>query len=517
MSSLSGMVTRKNTKNPDKLATVTPECLPAREYLRVSVDRSGRERSPEEQHADHEQDAAEHGWRLGQAYRDLGSASKYARKARDEFDRLLSDLDSGQFAASVLVMWESSRGSRREGEWVTLLDLCADHAVLIYVHTHHRLYDPRNPRDRRSLMEDAVDAAYESGKMSERALRARAADAADGRPAGQAPYGYRRRFDPQTRKLIGQEPHPEEAAVVRELFGRLHQGHTLYGIAKDFAARGIEKKKGGPFSQEHLRHLARCRSYNGERVHLPSAPGQNPNGHPDAKVTKGQWEPLVSREVFLSVQRILDDPTRVTTRPGKARHLLSMIARCGPCGNELAVAYPKKGRTVAIYVCRGGGGHVRVDKAELDGLAEAAILGYLSRDDVHAELTAAEGQEEVVAAARAEVVSIGRELDELGDEVGAGRMTPATAARAEQGIRARLVKAQVRERELSTPSALRRFLDPGADIRARWDEAEISSKREIARLVLATGALGELRLERSPIRGHRVPVEQRVSWRRSDG
>jgi hypothetical protein len=44
---------------------------------RISVDKSGRERSPEEQHADNEQAAAEHGWALGDPYRDVRSASRY--------------------------------------------------------------------------------------------------------------------------------------------------------------------------------------------------------------------------------------------------------------------------------------------------------------------------------------------------------------------------------------------------------------------------------------------------------
>ncbi|PZS07176.1 MAG: hypothetical protein DLM64_15270 [Solirubrobacterales bacterium] len=53
----------------------------ARDYLRVSLDRSGRARSLEEQHADHEQVATEHGWLLGESYRDESvSASRYSRK-----------------------------------------------------------------------------------------------------------------------------------------------------------------------------------------------------------------------------------------------------------------------------------------------------------------------------------------------------------------------------------------------------------------------------------------------------
>ena len=44
----------------------------AREYLRVSLDKSGRERSQDEQHQDNQRVADEHGWTLGDPYRDTG-------------------------------------------------------------------------------------------------------------------------------------------------------------------------------------------------------------------------------------------------------------------------------------------------------------------------------------------------------------------------------------------------------------------------------------------------------------
>lgn len=92
---------------------------------------------------------------------------------------------------------KSSRGSRSVGEWVSLLELCERRSVRIHVVTHNRTYDPANGRDRRSLLEDAVDGEYESSKISTRSRRAAAANAAAGRPFGRIPYGYRRVFDPQ--------------------------------------------------------------------------------------------------------------------------------------------------------------------------------------------------------------------------------------------------------------------------------------------------------------------------------
>jgi site-specific DNA recombinase len=83
----------------------------AREYLRVSQDRSGRSRSTVEQHGDHEGDCEEHSWRLGTPYEDSSvSASRYSRKRRDGFHELIDDLEYDRFGAQVLMLWENSRG-----------------------------------------------------------------------------------------------------------------------------------------------------------------------------------------------------------------------------------------------------------------------------------------------------------------------------------------------------------------------------------------------------------------------
>jgi len=264
-----------------------------REYLRVSMDRSGRERSQDDQHGDNERACVERGIRLGDPYREAGSASasRYARKGRSDFERLLADLGEGRFGAQVLVLWESSRGSRKVGEWVTLIELCEDAGVRIFVTTHGREYDPANPRDRRSLLEDAVDSEYESSKVSARVKRAHAANAAAGRPHGPTSFGYIRRYDERTKALIAQEPHPQLAPVVIELFRRLRKGHSLMAIARDFAARGIMNASGRPFSPQHLRVLALTPAYAGIRVHQPKGPlrtRRNPRlGDPGVTQTQG--------------------------------------------------------------------------------------------------------------------------------------------------------------------------------------------------------------------------------------
>lgn len=471
----------------------------AREYLRVSLDRSGRERSIDEQHADNRRAADTHGWLLGEAYRDTGSASRYASNGRDGYDRLTEDLQHGRFDADVLVLWESSRGSRRVGEWVTLIELCEDRGVHIHVTTHGRTYDPGNGRDRRSLLEDAVDSEYESSKLSGRAKRAAAANAAAGKPHGHIPYGYLRRYDERTRQLIAQEPEPDEAAVVRELYERIRRGHSLRGIAADFAGRGVRTRSGKPFSAQHLRSIATRRVYIGQRVHK-------------GQVTDGQWDGIVDRATWLAVQRILSAPERVTTRPGRARHLLSMIAVCDVCGGPLSARNnghdPDRG---VEYQCHRSG-HVRVSYDALNTVAEAAMLTYLARPDNVERLTAADDDSGELRRLRDDIAGVRAELDDLADQVGRGELSATLAARAEPAIRRRLRAAEEREAQLSTPAVLRGLMSPGADVARRWEAAPMSTKREVARLLLAPDVLGQLRVTRSPTPGHRPPIEQRIVW-----
>lgn len=115
--------------------------LKAREYRRLSDRKGGK--SLDDQGRDNELAADEQEWTLGDPYIDDGrSASRYARRRRDDFDRLVADLASGAtgrqsaFGADILMLWESSRGSRQVGEWVSFIELCEQRAVRIWVTTH---------------------------------------------------------------------------------------------------------------------------------------------------------------------------------------------------------------------------------------------------------------------------------------------------------------------------------------------------------------------------------------------
>jgi site-specific DNA recombinase len=474
-----------------------------------------------EQHDENGKAAARRGVSLGKPYTDNSvSASRYGTKARDGFTDLLADLEAGRFGADELWLWETSRGSRQVSEWVQIINACERAGVVVYITTHDRTYDPANGRDRRSLQEDAVDSEYESSKVSLRAKRAAAANAAEGLPHGPTPYGYQRVYDPHTRRLVRQEPHPDEAPVVRELYDRLLMGHSLRSVALDFEARGIRTRtrgrdgqtvSGKPFSAQHLRAMVVGPVYAGLRVHNPGKTGSR---HDLTGAVKGTWEPLVPEATYYAVRHMLMRPERKTTRPGRAKHLLTFIAKCAECGSPLSYA----GRSDGVYQCHKKG-CVRVSKTGLDELAETVILAHLTRPDVLNPLTAAaEDTDTQLQEVRTALTAARTELTELRAGVAVGRLSVANLTAIEPALVARVATLEERERELSTPSVLRGLITPGEEARGQWDVAPVSTRREIARILLTPEMFGEMQVTRRPRNAgsRHVSAVERVQWRTAE-
>jgi DNA invertase Pin-like site-specific DNA recombinase len=518
----------------------------AREYLRVSADSSGTMESPEQQHHVNEQHAERNGWTLGEPYAENGaiSASRYSKKRRAGFERLLADLEGDTFGAEILILWESSRGSRRVGEWVRLIEACEDAHVLIYVTSHGRAYDPADDRDRRSLLEDAVDSEYESAKISKRVRRTKASHAEQGRPHGQAAYGFKHLFDPRSGRLTARVEEPAEAVNIRELFDRLYNGHTLRAIEIDFEERGIrgrprvDRKKvaaevarltaegtppdeeqlqaireqftrpGVVFTAEHLRPLALNPAYAGLRTHQPTGTKRRVDSLEGA--VKATWPGLVSEEIFYAVHARLTSPERRHSRPGGTKHELTLIAGCGECGGPLTVRYQRGAR---VYTCRERS-CLRVPADELDQYAATVVLAYLARPANYAQLTATPDSGPELARVRSE---LGRARDDLGEwrrRAGRREVSAESFAAIEPGILGDIGRLEDEERRMSAPAPLAWLLGPAEDLVARWADAPVSARRDAYRLLCSPRYLGILKACRSPVPGHRVPIAERVRWDR---
>lgn len=479
-----------------RLADADREVEIWRPYLRVSKDKSGYERSPKDQHKDLIKDAKRLGAKLhARPYDDVGSASEFSDKARDGFDRLLADLRADQFGAHVLPLWEGSRGSRQMHEWVELLDLLKRRGVHVWIHTHERRYDTANPRDRRTLIDEAADAEYETAKSSLRLRRDLGELADEGHPHGRVRYGYRRIYDEHTRDLVNDEEDPVEGPVILELFTRFYDDpeSSIRKIELDFRARGIRRRDGGFFSQEHLRIMLMNPSYAGFRAHNPEGSKEPYLSSEDHRLRKAKWVGIVKPKIFFEIQQVLADPERKTTKPSRGTHLFSMIARCDPCGGPLAI-HRKRGRE--SYRCRDKG-CVLIGKDVLDDFLRERLLTYLERPELEGRLRRGdEAAAGAVADLERQLVDARGELTSLKAKVKSGQLSVDWVVDVAPAIEERISRLDDQLREVRTPSALRGFV--GGSARARWREAPTARKRAVARAVFSPDWAGTVRLRRAP-------------------
>jgi DNA invertase Pin-like site-specific DNA recombinase len=480
----------------------------AREYRRLS-DKKGS--SLERQGADNRVAALENNWELGEPYSDAVSASRFARKERDDFERLVADLRSGptgrksRFGADILMLWESSRGSRRVGEWVTFIELLEEKEVLIWVTTHERLYDPRNGRDRKALLDDAVDSEYESYKIHVRTTGTTAFEASKGRPHGEAPYGLRPVYDVKTGELLTWEEDPDRSKPVKELFDRLERGDTLCSVETAFLKLGYVNKSGKPFSTGQLRTMALRHSYTGLRYYKGT-------------VYEGVWDGFIPREQFWTVYRLLTDPSRTTQRDGRAVHAVTAAVRCSRDDGAFTARYEPGRRPV--YRCPDCG--MKIDKEGLDnfliGTREepGLLLQFLARKDTYAELSARGSDDPELQRVRSDLAAARAELQETQEAEAESLAEERRLARREERLQSRVDELQARERELTLPPTVLKMIQPGADVWETWEQASLGAQREVVRTVLSPQHLGQPFILPSPTRGRYQPIAPRIELRRND-
>jgi DNA invertase Pin-like site-specific DNA recombinase len=486
------------------MATAVEPSPVALVYVRQSQDSKA---SKDQQQAAGLVRAQEEAWAVQDVYRDGSSASRHATKTRADWTRLLADLELPQ--VGVLWLWESSRGDRTLTSWSALLDRCRERGVRIYVETHERLYNMANPRDWKTLAEDGVDSAYEVDKTALRIRRSVAAKAKEGQVHGRTPYGYRRRYgldEKGKRVILGQFPDPDEAKVVKGIFDGIQRGQSLRSMAADLNARGVPTVTGTAWTPQRLRDIALAPVYAGKRQHEPGSRSGHVRRNREVHIYDGTWDGIVTVEQFNGVHRLLTDPRRRTSRPGRAKHLLSMIATCGVCGGVLIARFDH-GRE-GTYICRDRS-CVRVPMDELDDFVQGLLLTRLANKREYRHLAEGDGVVAQVQAARDEVAEIQAHYDELLNLTRARRMTATAFADMEPGVLADLARASTRLAGLETPSQLRVLLgdlDDGRDVAARWKAATPVARRTLVRLLCAG-----ITVQRAPTPGHHGPVADRVN------
>lgn len=351
----------------------------------------------------------------------------------------------------------------------------------------------------------AVVYAAERRTMLQRLNENLEAKAADGRPTGSKPFGYKHGVNARgdrTYVVI-----PEQAAAIRFAAEKILTGWSLSNVAAELRRRGfvgarLRNKQPTPITHQTVKSMVTNHAVAGLRVRK-------------GQVYQGAWEPILDMVTWEAVRSKLGAPRVVTRADGRAfthtslrrpgatarKYLLTGgLAVCGVCGAPLCaqVKRPRAGVPgKPYYQCMpntttGGRGCVGILAEPLEQYVVDYFLGLLNDPAFVKGLTGDEDaarRDKLVAA----LAALDEERNEMSTMVGTDGYTPAMF----RNFLRRLSEREQRLRaELASVPVPVSIFDP-ARITEAWSELELGEKREALRMVIRRVTVHRARLRPS--------------------
>lgn len=203
-----------------------------------------------------------------------------------------------------------------------------------------------------------------------------------------APYGYRvERAEVRPGVCRGKlVPHPDEIALVREVFRLYVEHHGAKGVARALNQRGLRYRKGHLWTKDLVLRVI------SEEAAVGTFWWGRRTTKRAVKADREDWiaiptESILDREVFDLAQSVQDDrePTRNPGRTSTSPLLLAGLVKCGRCGASFQLETsgkrgPDGEYTYRYYNCRST---LRTGKERCDGyrvrteVIEKAVLEHL--------------------------------------------------------------------------------------------------------------------------------------------
>ncbi len=312
-------------------------------YCRVSTKEQVENLSLETQEKACREYCERNGYEAAGVFVDKGESAKTAD--RPQFQRAVAFCRENR--ADFFIVYSLSRFSRSTH----------DHAVIAarlkaYGVTLRSVTEPIDDTATGRLMESILSgfAQFDNDVKSERTVTGMKAALGKGRWPWQPPLGY----------LLGMVEDPERAPLIRRAFEMTASGrYRREELRGRLSEVGLTGKYGKPIATQTFAKLLRNPLYAGNM----RAPRWGFEG-------KGNFDPLVSEEIFFRAQAVLDGraPTSAAYVRNNPDFPLRGFARC-ECGRPLTASWStgRGGGKFGYYRCPLRPGHVNVGKPALEG------------------------------------------------------------------------------------------------------------------------------------------------------
>lgn len=400
-------------------------------YLRISLDQTGEGLAVARQRDDCVRIIKQRNWKHVKEFVDNSISASDSRKNRPGYDALVLAYEAGEFDA--LVCYDLDRLTRQPRQLEDWIDAAEGRDLALV--TANGEADLTTDGGRMFARVKLAVARAEVDRKSRRQRDAASQRAKLGRP----PLGVR-----LTGYTAKGETVPDEADLVRRIFRMFYAGESLRSISRELTDAGVQTRRGRPWNPSTLRSILMNPRYAGRAVYQ----GQ-PTGGP------GNWEPLVSDDVFDTVQAQLNDPRRVSNREGTDRkHLGSGLFLCGVCDQ------PVSGWSQGRYRCKDR--HVNRSREPVDRWVREVVVARLRREDMADLLAPAEAE---LAPLLAEKDRLYERLRNIGADYDAERIDGYRYQSATARARAELAAIERQMASRTTGAALAEVLsssDPAA-------------------------------------------------------
>ncbi len=235
---------------------------------------------------------------------------------RPVFNEIIEGIKTGEY--NGLIAWDISRIGRNGGDIGKIVDLM-DGGYLADIRTHGQRFS-NSPNEKFLLMILGSQAKLENDNRGVNVKRGLKKRAELGHRPCQPPIGYipERTFDRNGRTV---HVDPEKAPIIQELFRKVGDegmtGRQAFMWLRD--EKGFRTTSGKVFCLSGIYRILKSSYYYGE-YEFPKGSGQ---WH------KGNYEPLVTKELFAKVQEQLKSPPK--PKGSKDFAFVQMI-KCGKCG-----------------------------------------------------------------------------------------------------------------------------------------------------------------------------------------
>lgn len=295
----------KRSSTEQKQTLNTLKAVRVAVYARVSTDKELQLHSLEEQRRAFANQITRHpGWMLVDIYADEGITGTSVRKRR-AFLRMMQDCEAGKI--DYILTRSISRFARNTVECLSYVRRLQSIGVQIYFEKEN--IDTAAALSEMILTVLAAFAQEESRSISENLKWGIRKRFAEGKTRWTPTYGYRKAGNGEI------EIDPEEAAVVRLIFGMYQHGRSVPDILKELERREIPSARGKPrWSAATLKYLLQNEKYIGDlRLqkwvsidHISHKSVRNDCTAVPRFYVRNHHPPIIDRHTWQQVQRIME-------------------------------------------------------------------------------------------------------------------------------------------------------------------------------------------------------------------